>query len=241
MSLALSCFASPDQAATALVGAIAADLHAALQRRDRALLLVSGGSSPRLLLQTLACQPLPWDRIDISLVDERSVAAGASAANGTLVQSTLLAGAARAARWIALMPPAVFDAAEDAWQAARRAAHHANHNPALRMADVVILGLGNDGHTASLFVDAPQWPDASTTAARYLALQPQHAPHARITLSLPALRAQGQCYLWTIGAEKLATLQHLQQPDTPPRLPPAGPVARLIADPGFLLSVYCSL
>lgn len=238
MAIDTKFFPAHGQAATALAEAIAADLRLALRAKPRVLLLVSGGRSPTILLEALSRQILPWERIDVSLVDERSVAVDAEAANASLVQSSLLVGAAAAARWIALMPPAVFAGASDGWQAAQQAALAANCNPALAAADVVVLGLGNDGHTASLFADAPQWTEACTTRSRYLALVPQQAPHARVSLSLSALRAQRHCYLWAIGTDKLATLARLQsQPSTAGM---EGPVTSLIGDPGFVLSVYGS-
>ena len=238
MTIEMQLFPAADRAARALAAAVATDLRMALKNKSRVLLLVSGGRSPTILLEALAMQVLPWTRIDVSLVDERSVAIGAADANAGLVQSSLLVGAAAAARWIALIPPAIFAGAKDSWQAAQQAALEANRNPALANADVVVLGLGSDGHTASLFVDAPQWDAACTTPLRYLALVPQSAPHARVSLSLPALRAQRHCYLWAVGADKLATLARLQSQ----RLIPAtqGPVARLIGDPEFILSVYGS-
>ena len=236
-------------AAQALAGAIVADLRQALLRRPRALLLLSGGRSPVAVFAALAAEPLAWDRIDVSLVDERSVVPDDAAANAAMVEAGLLVGMARDARLVALMPAAVFEAAADPWQAALQAAVRANADPALSRPDVVVLGMGNDGHTASLFNDAPQWPEASTTGRRYVALQPQAAPHARISLSLRALQDQKQCYLWAVGADKTATLARMaaivegaiQAADGFTALAQAGPaIACLMAEPALLLKAYCS-
>lgn len=254
MSFTLNDFPNAEVAARPLAKAIAADLSAALATTTRALLLVSGGRSPSTLFKALFDETVEWSRIDISLVDERSVAPDAEAANAALVRASLMSGPARQARWLPLMPPEVFAAAADPWQAAERAAVLANANAALMQPAVIVLGLGTDGHTASLFPDASQWPDAAISQARYVCVQPGGAPHARVSLSLPALRLQKRCYMWAVGAEKVATLERLQQ------LPPvqqmlrgrnvdeagkrllmqAGPVACLMADPVAQLDVYCS-
>lgn len=244
MTLALHDFDDADGAATALSAAIAADMRAALATRQRALLLVSGGRSPIILFTALAGQELAWDRIDISLVDERCVPPDSDAANALLVRRHLMAGPVRAARWIALVESGLIAQAADPLAAGEQAAALACRNPLLAEAAVVVLGLGNDGHTASLFADAAQWDHARTTPDRFVALQPAQAPHARVSLSLQALRAQRRCYMWATGAEKSATLARLQKAaaaaENGDRLAQQGPVACLIADDGVLLEAYCS-
>ncbi len=236
-------FANADLAADALAGAIAADLRAALSQQSRALLLVSGGRSPIPMLAALACQSVDWARIDVSLVDERSVPPGDEEANARLIHQHLLTGDAAAAGWIALMPDALFRQASDPLAAAQAAADQANGEARLANATVIVLGMGNDGHTASLFVDAPQWPQACLTTRRYVALQPACAPHARVSLSLSALLSQRRCYLWAVGAEKSATLARIEATvaldDSAARCALAGPIACLLADPGMMVEAYC--
>ncbi|MBC7416444.1 MAG: 6-phosphogluconolactonase [Herminiimonas sp.] len=242
MTLSIERFPDAAQAAAALAQAIGAGLGAALRHQPRALLLVSGGRSPLVLFEALSAQPLDWTRIDISLVDERCVRSDDSASNAALVRSHLMCGAAAAARWIGLMPEDRALAGSDPWEWAQQAAAEANANPALARPAVVVLGVGTDGHTASLFADAAQWPLARTTALRYLAVQPNSAPHARVSLSLAALRKQGRCKVWAVGPDKLQVLMQLQQSVAGPGSPTvtAGPVACLIADPAVTLQAYCS-
>jgi 6-phosphogluconolactonase len=213
MAMQLRTFDIPQEAADALALAVAADLQAALANSlepiaARALLLVSGGRSPLPFFAALARQPLPWEQIDVSLVDERSVPAEHADANAALVRRHLLQGAAAAARFLPLMadPPEP----EDPLHWAQRSAFAACGRLELKCPAAVVLGLGADGHTASLFRDSPDWPEASTTDRRYVPLVPAAAAHPRVGLSLSALIAQGECYVWSNGPEKLKVIKEAQ-------------------------------
>ncbi|WP_158592262.1 6-phosphogluconolactonase [Noviherbaspirillum sedimenti] len=249
MALQLTTFKIAEEAALALALQVSEDLRMALASGPaggRALLLVSGGRSPLPFFAALAQQPLPWEHIDVSLVDERSVSSGDPDSNATLVGKHLLTGAAAAARLLPLM--AVVAKATDPWLWARRSAQLANANPALARPAAIVLGLGADGHTASLFPDAPQWPEAASTSRRYVALQPGQAPHARVSLSLRALAAQRVCHVWSGGAAKLDVIMRAQALAAAVAdglidaavLDDAGPFARLVADPHITLKVYHS-
>lgn len=247
MALQLTNFASTEEAAQALALQVSEDLQTSLATAGgRALLLVSGGRSPLPFFAALSRQPLPWGNIDVSLVDERSVPVSHPDSNTALVSEHLLVGPAAAARLLPLM--ATVAKATDCWLWARRAAQLANANPALAQPAVIVLGLGTDGHTASLFPDAPQWPEASSTSRRYVALQPAQAPHARVSLSLRALAAQRVCYVWSGGAAKLEVIMRARALAAAvadglldaAALDGAGPFARLVADPQVTLKVYHS-
>lgn len=235
MALQLQCFDSSTDAALVLAGEVAADLGQTLKQQKRALLLVSGGRSPLPLFSALAQQPLAWHDIAISLVDERCVPITHDDSNSALVRRHLISGAAACAPWIALVPDDVSASDTDRWDAATQAANVANQNIALATPSVVVLGIGTDGHTASLFADAPQWSQARTTDQRYLAVQPGRAPHPRVSLSLSALVAQGCCRIWAVGIDKLATIERCRQ------LPAdACALSALIAEPRVLLQVFYS-
>ena len=242
MSLQLHYFDSSTHAAQALATMIAADLDAALQRAmdfpphaSRPLLLVSGGRSPLPLFLALSQQPLAWHKIAVSLVDERCVPVTHADSNSALVRRHLLINAAENAQWIELVPPDLSDTDLDSWSCATGAAEIANGNAALAAPSAIVLGIGTDGHTASLFADALQWSLARTTDSRYLAVQPAIAPHPRISLSLSALIAQGRCQVWAVGPEKLATIERCRQ------LPAdACALAALIAEPRVRVQVFYS-
>lgn len=247
MALQLITFKTAIDAAQALALQVSEDLRQALlQAQDRALLLVSGGRSPLPFFAALAQQPLPWENIDVSLVDERSVLPSDPDSNAALVRQHLLCGPAAAARFLPLMSHVA--TATDPWLWARRSAQVANANPALVTPAAIVLGLGTDGHTASLFPDAPQWPEASTTGRRYVALQPGQAPHARVSLSLHALAAQRVCYVWSGGVAKLEVIRRASVLAAAvadgsldaAALDGAGPIARLVANPDVTLRVYHS-
>ena len=245
MALQLASFDHSADAAQALAKRVSSDLQSALSKNARALLLVSGGRSPLPFFSALSQQPLAWSQIDVSLVDERSVPPNHADANAMLVQQHLLVNAAAAARWLPLVSAYDAEIIHDPWALACHAADAANRNVALAMPAVTVLGIGTDGHTASLFADAPQWSAACSTTARYIALQPAHAPHPRISLSMSALRAQRNCYVWAVGRDKRATIDRCSEVHAMPSIATRSAaatcaLAALISAPDFMLNVFYS-
>ena len=155
--------AQADALAKAVSGALGASLAAA--RDTRATLAVSGGTSPRPFFQALALESLDWARVDVTLVDDRWVPESDNASNARLVRETLLTQAAGAARFAPLVDVSV---SLDARIAAL------NADPSYALPNVAVLGMGEDGHTASLFADAPadEWAHALQTPERYVAVHP---------------------------------------------------------------------
>jgi 6-phosphogluconolactonase len=211
--------------AKAVSGALGASLAASLN--GRATLAVSGGTSPRPLFEALAVEPLEWARVDVTLVDDRWVPETDAASNARLVRETLLTHAARAARFAPLVDVSVP-------LEARIAALNADASYALP--NVAVLGMGEDGHTASIFADAPanEWAHALQTSERYVAVHPGAAPHARVSLSMSALKGIDNLFLLISGERKLDVLKAAAS------APQENAISKLANDKGVRLDVYWS-
>ncbi|BBU26992.1 6-phosphogluconolactonase [Burkholderia sp. THE68] len=182
------------KASLAARGAASADANG---QAAHATLAVSGGTSPKPFLQTLSHAPLDWAHIDVTLVDDRWVPETDPASNAQLVRDTLLQNAGAAAYFLPLV---------DTGKPLETHIAELNADARRRLPDVAVLGMGEDGHTASIFADAPEWDVAISTPERFIAVHPGVAPHARVSLSMSALKQIGQVYLFIAGQKKLDVL-----------------------------------
>lgn len=191
-------FAGRAELAEALAAAVAEGLKAGVEARGAASLAVSGGATPAAFFTALAAHDdVPWDRVTATLVDERWVDTGADRSNARLVQAKLLQGRAAAARFVPLYQGG---AQPDAGAAS--AAQRAVPYPL----DVAVLGMGNDGHTASFFPGGDTLAEALTAEGPVVALRAPGAGEPRVTLTLPVLLGARALYLHIEGEEKAATL-----------------------------------
>ena len=172
----LQVWGSAAEQARGLAAEVAGRLRSALAEQGQALLVVSGGRSPVAFLEALSEEPLDWSRITVSLADERWVPESHADSNAGLVRRHLLRGEAAKARFIGLYQPAA-----SLEEAAELADHHLHELPL--PIDVLVLGMGDDGHTASLFPNSPGLD---------LAMDPQ----GKVQL----LAIQGQSKLATLNA-----------------------------------------
>jgi 6-phosphogluconolactonase len=193
--------ANPQELAEGLAKAVAAALRQAIETGGHATLVVSGGRSPLAFFQALAQQPLHWQQVLVSLADERWVPVNHADSNEALVRRHLLRGPAAEARFLGL-----YQVAGNLQQAAELADQALAELPPI---DVLVLGMGDDGHTASLFPDSPNLALAlqADCPHRVLPMQAPSAPAQRLSLTLPLLAGARLPLLAIQGQAKLATLR----------------------------------
>jgi len=182
-----------------LAEAAAEALRSDLTDRERALLVVSGGSTPVPFFQALAAVDLPWARVDVTLADERWVPEDAADSNARLVREHLLTGPAAAANFVPLTTDA---GAPEQGVAAVTRRLEALPWPA----SLVVLGMGGDGHTASLFPDSRELELALSTAEAAVAVRTPSQPQPRLTLSADRLHQARRHALHITGDDKRSVL-----------------------------------
>jgi len=198
----------PDAPSVANAAAIfiAAESRAAIAARGRFVAAVSGGSTPWLMLRALAREEVRWDAVQIVQVDERVAPAGDPARNLTHLHGNLLAHTSMRPEQIHPMPVEYRDLEAAAEQYTHTVEDLAGSPPVL---DLAHLGLGPDGHTASL---VPGDPVLDITEAD-VALTGTYQGNRRMTLTYPILN-RARRVLWLVtGMEKAAMLHRLQDGD----------------------------
>jgi 6-phosphogluconolactonase len=201
-----------------LADRIAGELKETLLTHDRASLCVPGGSTPGPVFDILSAVDLEWERVDVVLNDERWVPESSDRSNTALLRRRLLTGHAASARLIPLYADA--SDPEDALDAL------SDRVAACLPLSVLLLGMGTDMHTASLFPGADRLDDALAAEAPVLiAMRAPGAPEPRITLTAPALRSALKTHLLIVGDDKREALEKAR------KLPPEmAPVAALLGD-----------
>ena len=193
-------FADSNLLSRALSSQLAANLSTAIAARGLASLVVSGGKSPIKMFELLRAESLDWSRVCVALADERWVDPTDPDSNEKLVRDVLLKGPAAAARFIGLKngAPTPDLGAVSAWETFARVP---------RPFDAVVLGMGDDGHTASLFPRSPNLPSAinPSAVAGCVGMWSPVAPHPRLSLNLSALLDSRRIVLLISGAQKWNT------------------------------------
>jgi len=215
----------PDADAVAQRAAVfvAAAARAAVAERGRFIVAVSGGHTPWQMLRALANQEVPWDRVHVGQVDERVAPAGDPDRNLTHLRESLLSHAPLRPDQLHAMPVEADELAVAAAQYARTLVGLAGSPPVL---DLVHLGLGPDGHTASL---VPTDPVLEITDAD-VGLTGVYQGRRRMTLTYPILNRARQILWLVTGGEKAEMFARLRDGD---RTIPAG---RIRADGAVVLA-----
>lgn len=189
--------------------AVADHIAAVIERNAKVSLAVPGGRTPAPILETLARRPLPWANVEISLTDDRLVPADHPASNFGLLSRSLAGTAAR------LMPLA--------------------EGPAPGPFDLAWIGMGADGHIASIFPSALDRLGSGRAVVRTLPNPlPREAPFERLTLTLPALADSRELILVLRGADKRAVLDAALAGENDL------PIARLLSDPRGPITIFWS-
>src|SRR5438132_4058611 len=198
--------ADADAVAGKAAAVIAAEARQAVAARDRFVMAVSGGHTPWIMLRALAEEDVPWASVHIFQVDERVAPGGDADRNLTHLRASLLEHAPLPAGQIYAMPVEIPDLQSAAAKYAAELERIAGAPPVL---DLVHLGLGPDGHTASLVPEDPvlRVKDAD------VALTGIYQGRQRMTLTYPVINRSG-FVLWLVtGSEKAGMFARLQAGD----------------------------
>jgi len=205
-------FDEPEKQSQHLADAVAEILSTQISNKGFASIAVSGGSTPKRLFDLLSQTELEWDKVTITLVDDRWLENSHNDSNQRLVEETLLQNNAITATFIPL-----FQAGSNAFDACSKI------NDLFEQVnlpfDIVLLGMGNDGHTASLFPCSAQVTEGLLTEKTYLATQPTSAPYERISLSANAIENAGHLFLQLKGSDKQLTLNKALKGDNEQDMP----------------------
>jgi 6-phosphogluconolactonase len=214
--MTLEVLADAQAAAERAAGIIAQDARAAVATRGKFSMAVSGGTTPWVMLRALANEDVPWGAVEVFQVDERVAPDGDKDRNLTHLHESLLEHVPISREQIHAMPVELPDL-EAAAQQYGKTLREVVGSPAIL--DLVHLGLGPDGHTASL---VPGDPVLKITDSDVGATQ-AYMGHRRMTLTYPMLN-RSRKILWLVtGAEKAPMLTRLQAGDS---IIPAGGISR---------------
>lgn len=187
-----------------LASKIAGELGNTLRGNDKATLCVPGGTTPGPMFDALCAADVEWDRVHVFLGDERWVPETSERSNTRLVRERLMVDRAAAAKLVPLHLEGL--ELEEAIPKLTEVIE-----PELPIS-VLLLGMGTDGHTASLFPGAERLEAAmSDDAPPLMAITAPGAPEARLTLTLPVLRGAMSTHILIVGPEKREALDRVRR------------------------------
>lgn len=201
----------------------------ALSRRGKASLFCSGGSTPGPIYEALSERELDWENVTVGLADERWVPESHEASNAALVRRTLLRGKAEAASFLPMKTDGASAFGEETGL-------DRVYGSVSDVIDVLLLGMGPDGHTLSWFADA-KGLGAATDPGNTLSVAPIDAPKTkvtgditeRMTLTYPAVARARHILLMMTGDKKRQVYDHAD---------PSHPVTLMRKAAGDALTVF---
>lgn len=214
--------ASPEDQAKNLAQVVADQLRKAISENGSAVLAVSGGRSPIAFFEYLRRQALSWKQVQVVMVDERCVPPMHPDRNAQLIRRHLLQAPAADAVFIDWLSG--IEAPEEHTPSALVKNARAQCPSEPWVVDVAVLGMGEDGHTASWFAASEGLDEALQSDEPLAWVRPQAAPYLRLTLTLSAIRRCRYVHLAIAGEVKLGVLKAALAGTTPDK-----PVQNLIA------------
>ncbi|WEX88078.1 6-phosphogluconolactonase [Sinorhizobium garamanticum] len=214
MSASLHIFENGTALAEGLADAVSAKLAAAIEARGAASIAVSGGTTPKAFFQALSRREIDWTKVTVTLVDERFVPPENERSNHGLVAANLLQNKAKAARFLPLYNAAA--TAEDAAATASRSVAAIG-----APFDVVVLGMGTDGHTASFFPRGTRLKEAidPATPRGVITMDADGAGETRLTFTFSSLEDAGLLVLHIEGEGKKEVLARAEAPGDETEMP----------------------
>ena len=188
---------------TGVADLVATTLQNVVAERGSAHIALAGGSTPKPIYEALSTdERVPWDKVTAMLTDERLTPPGDPASNEAMLHAALLQGDASAATYQQLI----------------------ENTPSLPQQDLILLGMGADGHFASLFPDAEELsaglsPDAPAVLRMTPNPLPANAPFPRLSLSLPTILNARRLVVVITGEEKRGVFEQAHEPGATEDLP----------------------
>ena len=177
-------------------------LNEAIDKRGRASIAVSGGSTPKLLFEELSLINLDWSKVDLTLVDERWIDSDSEDSNELLVKNHLIKNKAAAVNFFPLKNDA--NSAKEGIISSEKSLERIS-----MPLDIVILGMGQDGHTASLFPCSDELSIGMDLNTKNILISttPKTAPYERISLTAKSIMDAKKVFLHINGSSKLLALE----------------------------------
>lgn len=210
----LNQFSSRDELDQTFASQVAQQLQSAIDTKGRASIAFSGGSTPKGFFKALSQTDIAWDKVTVTLADERWVDVQDNDSNARLLSENLLQNNAKQARFFSLKQNGDFD--QNYLNELTKQAQQQ-----LLPLDVTILGMGEDGHTASIFPCSAQVNEGLDVTAKpaLIKVVPTTAPYERVTFNFSALINSSNLYLHIVGQSKQEVLNKALADDNAVEMP----------------------